>query len=170
MESMLSYQGVNNDSEEQIQVDEGRGAADGIQKDVKPIIYTICNQRITIDKNYTMECLEQLLYTTHLAIMRSHKIFLIMSSRPDYLDEDCKSFFNIIWKVAINDDKYTSPFVLTINSMLKINTADVKTWFETNISSPMMHTIQNVYFKNSQSLQINTITCIIDFIDLSITK
>ncbi len=94
-------------------------------------------------------------------------MFIFMLTRPDYLIEDCKSFINITWKVAIKDGEYSTPSVITVNSKLKINAADVKTWFETKISDPMINAIQNIYFKNLNCLQIHTITCIMDFEDFS---
>lgn len=136
---------------------------------VPPEIYRICNQTNIISKNYAVDSLYQLLYSTHLSIMQSYKIFFFMSSRPDYLDDDCKSFFNITWKVVINDERYnTCPFVLTVNSKLKINTADVKSWFDTRISIPLINKIQSVNIKNFKFLQIYAITCVIDFEDFYI--
>ena len=136
-------------------------------KQQHPIVYRLCEQKITIDNNYSIECFEQLLYSTHLALMRSCRMFIFMSTRPDYLIEECKSFINITWKVAINDDEYSTPSVITVKSKLKINTVDVKTWFETKISDPMINSIQSVFFKNLNCLQIHTITCIMDFEDFS---
>jgi hypothetical protein len=98
---------------------------------------------------------------------------MFMSTRPDYLMEKCKSFINITWKVTISDDDndddeyLTLPCVITVKSKLKINTADVKTWFETKISNPMINAIQNANFKNLNCLRIHTITCVMNFEDFS---
>ncbi len=60
-----------------------------------------------------------------------------------------------------------TPSVITVNSKLKINTADVKSWYEKKISDPIINEILNVYFKNLNCLQLHTITCIMDFVDFS---